>query len=189
MDFFEVVKSRRSVRMYRPDAVPRELLDKMFEAASCAPSAMNEQPWRYYVATGESRRRLGEIMVQGTHYLEEYMAVIGHDLDDQLLHWYTELGGAPVVIAATMPRVDDEFMRLNKHLSVGASIQNLLLAARDLGLGACNLTFSYWVSDEIAKLLGVPEDRVIIALISVGYPADGPVAVAEREHDIACYLD
>lgn len=190
MDLFEAIENRHSIRAYRPDPVPSELLAKMVYAASLAPSAHNEQPWKFYIASGESRKRLGQIMVQGTHYLEDYMVVLGHEMDEHVLHWYSELGGAPAVIACTAPRVNDDFARLNKHLSIGSAIQNMLLAATHLGLGACYLTFSFWVRDEIGAMLGVPEDRVIIALVSVGYPSHGAVAPERLPvDDIAVYRD
>ncbi len=190
MQLFEVLENRHSIRAYRPDPVPRELLDKMVYAASLAPSAFNEQPWRFYIASGESRKRLGEIMVQGTYYLEEYMVVLGHEMNEHVLRWYSELGGAPIVIACTAPRVDDDFARLNKHLSMGAAIQNMLLVATELGLGACMLTFSFWVRDEIGEMLGVPDDRVLIALVSVGYSIEDPVAPGRQlPEDIVVYRD
>lgn len=190
MQVFEALEKRHSIRAYRPDPVPRELLDKMVYAASLAPSAFNEQPWRFYIMSGESRKCLGEIMAQGTHYLEEYMAIIGYEINEQVLRWYSELGGAPTVIACTAPCVDDELEDINKRLSVGMAIQNMLLAATELGLGACIMTFSFWVRDEIGKMLGVPDDRVIVALVAVGYSAEEPLAPERlRVEDIAVYRD
>ncbi|MDZ4179285.1 MAG: nitroreductase family protein [Coriobacteriia bacterium] len=188
MQLFEALENRHSIRAYRSDPVPRELLDRLVYAASLAPSALNEQPWHFYITAGETRQNIGEIMLQGTHYLEEYMAVLGHEMNDHVLQWYSELGGAPVIIACTCPRTDDEFMRMNKHLSMGGATQSMLLAATELGLGACSLTFSFWVRDEIAQMIGVPDDRVIVGLIAVGYPAEEPES-HPRNTDIATYLD
>lgn len=189
MEFTDTVHSRHSIRSFSDQAVPREILEQVFEAAALAPSALNEQPWRFYVASGETRARALEVMAQSTHYLEDYLSVFGKEATDEHLRWYSELGGAPVVVACTMPRVDDEFSRLNKHLSVGAAIQNLLLAATDLGIGACNVTFSFWVRDELAAVFKVPDDRVIIALVVLGYPSEQPPLAPARNTDVAVYLD
>jgi len=185
----EAMENRHSIRAYRPDPVPVELLEKLIYAASLAPSAFNQQPWKYYVATGESRAKLGQIMVQGTHFLEDYLQVIGYEMNEHVLQWYSELGKAPVVIACTLPLIEDDLETLNGLLAAGSSIQNLLLAATDVGLGSCYLTFSYWVRDEIAGMLGVPEDRRIVALIAVGYPAEEPVAPEREVQSIVQYCD
>jgi len=185
----DVMARRHSIRAYSSEPVPLELIEKLMTAASLAPSAFNNQPWRYYIATGESRRKLGEIMVQGTHFLEDYLHVIGHEMNEWVLKWYSELGQAPVVIACTLPVTDDELQNLNGYLATGSSIQNMLLAATEIGLGSCYLTFSYWVSDEIAKMLEVPEDRTIVALIALGYPEEDPVAPPREVQSIAVYRD
>lgn len=180
MLLIDALEQRHSIRAYRPDAVPKELLDKMIYAASLAPSAFNEQPWRYYIVTGESRQRLGEIMVQGTHFLEEYIQMLGHEMNEYVLRWYSELGNAPVVIVCTLQNIDDDFMKYNGYLAIGASIQNMLLTATALGLGSCYMSFSYWVRDEIARMLEVPDDRTIAGLLSVGYPVEEPLAGAQK---------
>lgn len=189
MEFFDTLARRHSIRSFQKRPVERAVLDRLFDAASLAPSALNEQPWRFYVASGEKRREIIQVMAQSTHYLEEYMALLGHEPTEEALRWYSELGDAPVIVAATMPKVDDDFARLNKHLSVAGAIQNLLLAATDMGLGSCNITFSFWVRDELAPVFGVDPDRTIVALVVLGYPTDEPPHAPGRNHDIAVYVD
>lgn len=189
MDVFEAIERRHSVRAFKPDPVPHEVLEKLVTAAAFAPSAMNEQPWRFYVTTGETRRRVGEAMAQGTTHLEEFIDVMGPELHAQAVQWYSELGNAPAVIVCTMPRTDDEFWRLNKHLSIGAAIENMLLAATGLGLGACNITFSFYVRDELAAALDVPDDRSIVAIVAVGYPDEAQPEPPVHDPDVAVYLD
>ena len=189
MDVFEAFERRHSVRSFRPDPVPQEILERIVRAASLAPSAMNEQPWRFYVTTGETRRQVGEAMAQGTTHLEEFIDVLGPELHAQAVQWYSELGDAPVVIVCTMPKAVDEFWQLNTQLSIGAAIQNILLAATGQGLGACNITFSFYVRDELARTLDIPDDRVIAAIVAIGYPADVQPEPPEHRHDVAVFLD
>jgi len=189
MELLDAIASRHSIRSYRPDSVPREVIERLIHAAAHAPSALNEQPWRFYVVSGATRAALGELMFQSTHYLEEYLAVLGHTATPEHLSWYAELGGAPVVIACTMPRTDDDFLLMNKYLSVGGAIENLLLAATDCGLGTCPVTFSFWVRDEIGRLIDVPEDRMIVSLVTLGYPSDQPPVAPAHKTDVAVYLD
>lgn len=189
MDVFEALERRRSVRSFLSDAVPVEALARIVGAAAQAPSAMNAQPWRFYVTTGATRALVGEAMAHGTKHLEEFLDVMGPELHSHAVRWYSELGHAPVVIVCTTPRVDDEFSNLNTHLSVGAAIENMLLAATGLGLGACNITFSFYVRDEIARVLDVPSDRVIVAVVAVGYPSVDQPPAPGHETDVAVFLD
>jgi len=189
MELFEAIEKRRSVRAFRPDPVPQELLERLVRAAAQAPSSMNEQPWRFVVASGQARQAVGEIMAQSTGYLEEYMKLVGHEVTDEVLRWYSELGGAPTVVACTMPRADDEFARLNKLLAVGAAVQNLLLAATEEGLGSCSITFSYWVNDQIAEALGVPDEHMIVCMIVLGFPVSLDEQGPPKLTDVATYLD
>lgn len=189
MELFEAIAKRHSVRSFKSDPVPRETLSRLFDAAAQAPSSMNEQPWLFYVATGKSRQAVGEIMAQSTGYLEEYMKLIGHDVTDEALRWYSELGGAPILIACTMPRVDDDFSRLNKQISIGGAVENLLLAITEEGLGACSITFSFWVSDQIAEVLEIPEDRVIVCMVVLGHPAEAVTDGPPKSTDVVVYRD
>ena len=188
MELFKAISARHSIRSFKDEPVPRELVDKVIEAAAMAPSAMNEQSWRFYVLQGESRNVLGRIMVQGTSYLEEYMEVIGHEVSEQALHWYSELGGAPVAILCTMGRTEDEFIRQDRLISIGGAIENMLLAVTDIGLASCTISFSYWVREELAEAIGVSEDREIVSIVVLGYPGAPPVA-PQHNMDVVEYLD
>lgn len=189
MEFPEVVAKRHSLRDFRADPVPREVLERIVAAASLAPSAANEQPWKFFVATGDSRRELGKLIAQTTIHLSEYMDVLGPKRYEETVSWYSSLGEAPVLIAVASPVTEDALARLNRHLSVGAAIENLLLAAVDQGLGACNITFSHWVEDEIAELLKLPDDWDVLTIIAVGWPGEAPPAAPAHRPSDAVWLD
>jgi len=189
MELYDAIETRHSVRSFNTDDVPRGVLERLVHAAALAPSAMNEQPWHFYVTSGETRARVGEIMSQTTTHLEEYVDLIGPERHAEAVRWYSELGNAPVVIVCSMPKAADPFGRLNKHLSVGTAIQNLLLAATAERLGACSITFAFWVRGELAELLGVPEDDEIVTIIALGYPGEEPPASPPHKADVATFLD
>lgn len=189
MEFQELVAARHSVRSFRADPVPRELIGQILRAASMAPSAMNSQPWRFYVATGATRAELGEILAQSTVHLQEFVDVLPPEKLSEAEAWYSSLGDAPVVIAVAMKCADGEFETLNRHLSVGAAIENLLLAATDVGLATCNVTFSFWVRGELGQLLGVGDDESVVAIVALGYPGDTSPVAPPRDFDVATYLD
>jgi nitroreductase len=188
MDFLDVLAQRHSVRDFADRAVPREVLQRVVGAASFAPSAMNEQPWRFYIAEGATRWRVNEIMAQSTVHLADYMDVLGPERYEAATRWYTDLGGAPVIVCVASPPSDDELNSINRLLSVGAALENVMLAATNEGLGACVITFAFWVRDELAEALGVPEDRKVIALVALGYPGVSPEPPAHSE-DIAVFRE
>jgi len=181
MDFWQVVEARHSIRDFKSDPVSRKSLERLIHAAAAAPSAMNSQPWRYHVATGAARAEVGKIVAQATVHLEEYVEQLGPERFAQAVQWYSSLGDAPVLIAVSSPLPDSDFDRANNLLSIGASIENLLLAAIAEGLGACNITFTSWVREELAEFLGLDEDRIVVAIIAVGHPSEIlPVAPRHR---------
>ena len=128
MEFRELVRERHSIRDFKPDPVPRELIQQAIEAAVMAPSAMNSQPWHFYVATGAARAKVGEIISQSTIHLSEYMDALGPRRYEDTVKWYSYLGEAPVVIGVGTPEVEGDFNLLNKYISLGCSIENLILA-------------------------------------------------------------
>lgn len=189
MQFRDVLERRHSVREFLPDPVDREQLERVVRAGEHAPSSQNEQPWRFYVTSGETRGRLGKVISQTTIHLSEYMDVLGPKGYEDAAHWYSELGKAPVLICVASPAAEDQLAKLNRHLSVGAALENVLLAIVDEGLAACNITYSHWVEDEIADLLGVPEDWDVLMVIAVGKPSDAPAAAPARRPDDTVWLD
>lgn len=188
MELTAVISARHSVRDFTDRVVDHEVMQRILDAASLAPSALNEQPWRFYVAEGETRARVGEIMAQSTVYLTDYIEILGPERYEEAFHWYTDLGGAPVVVGVAMPGTDDVPTLINRCLAVGAATENLLLAVTDEGLGACMVTFSYWVRDELGEAFGLEEGRVIIALVVIGHPNRAAEAPA-HEHDVAVFRE
>jgi nitroreductase len=177
MDIMEAMRQRHSYRSFTDEPVDRALLERVLNAARLAPSAMNAQPWRFHVATGTTRQRVAEVMQQTTVYLDDYLANMGmNDRIEAATKFATDLGDAPVVMAMSIPRSDNEMAALNNTLSAGAALENLLLAATAYGLGTCSITFSYWVRDELAQALEVPADEMIVALIVLGHPSGRPSA-------------
>lgn len=189
MDVFEAIEHRHSIRDFKADAVPRTVIERVVRAASLAPSAANEQPWQFYCCEGSTRAELGRIVAQATVHLSEYMDVLGPKRYEDAVQWYSSLGDAPVLIAVTCVTPDSDFSALTRHISVGAAVENLLLSATSEGLGACNITFSHWVKDEMAALLGVPEDQEIVTIIALGYPTDVPPAAPPKRTDVALWFD
>lgn len=189
MDFWNVVEKRHSIRDYRDTPVPHEVIEKLLHAAALAPSGENLQPWRYHVATGAHREEIGAIMSQATVHLSEYLEMQGPEHRDMLVKWFSSLGDAPVIIGVSVADSDSELGRLNNLLSVGASVQNLLLAATNEGLGGCNITFGWWMRDELAEAFNIGEGRTIASIVTLGYPSDVPPVAPEHQSDVADWYE
>jgi nitroreductase len=189
VEFEEVLESRHSVREFRAEGIPRDILQRVIHAAATSPSAENEQPWTFYLASGKTRADLGSIIAQTTVYLNDYIEVLGPERYDDAVKWFTSFGDAPVLIAIVVPDSENEFQLTNRLLSVGAALENLLLAAAAEGLGACPFTFSYWVRSEMAELLELPDGQSVVSVVAIGWPADAKSRTPRKRDDVAIWLD
>lgn len=188
MDLYDAIMSRHSVRAFTSEDVDSAALDRMLRAAMAAPSAGNAQPWHFYVVTGDTRERVGGAMAQSTVHLKDYIDELPPERIEAAERFYANLGGAPVLVALSVPRSDDPMGRTHNDIAAGCAIENLLLAARAEGLGACNLTVPSWVMDELDEILEVPVDRELVSITIVGHPAEAPLA-PEHSFDHVTVLD
>ncbi|MCS7125036.1 MAG: nitroreductase family protein [Candidatus Bathyarchaeota archaeon] len=162
MDVFEAIKGRRSIRAFREADVLSDVIERLIEAASWAPSAGNIQPWEFIIVRNpETKRRLAEAAL-GQSFVEEAPVVIVVCADEER----SARGYGPR--GRTLYCIQD----------TAAAIQNIHLAAYALGLGTC------WVGafreDEARKILNIPEGIRPIAIIPVGYPAEAPLPRSRR---------
>lgn len=187
-ELYELMRKRRSIRKYKPDAVPRDVLERILEAASWAPSGKNLQNWRFFVLQGKYR----DDYVQ---YSQKAWLHLQPTLEKRLkpsLYAFTErffftLGEAPVVILAYNQPNPEE----NNQTSLGSvymAVQNLMLAAEAEGLGTCPMGSPLEVKAEVDRFLGVEgTDLQLVCGVTVGYPDHEPPA-APRQPDRVTWL-
>ncbi|MHB1323234.1 MAG: nitroreductase family protein [Coriobacteriia bacterium] len=187
MEVFDAIRSRRSVRAFETRPVDREIIERLIDAATHAPSRMNAQPWHFHVCTGDARKRVAEVMAMNTAYVQEYLDVLGPEVIEYAARFYADLGSAPVVIGISTSRVDDPTVWLDDTISVGAALENFLLTVVDEGLAACSLTAPHWIRDRLVKVFEVPEGSDLMALIVLGYGREIPHE-KERHTDVVTYL-
>lgn len=150
MDIYEVFKTRRSIRSYRPIPVPDESLNKILETTRIAPSGSNRQPWKFIIVKDDALKK-----------------EVAHACSNQL--W---IAGAPIVIVACGWKIDysrGEYMGdMSFLVDVSIAFTHLMLAARAEGIGTC------WIgafdNTSIKKLLEIPEDVDVVAVTPLGYP-------------------
>jgi nitroreductase len=185
-DLFEIIRTSRSMRRLKPDPVPRELIRKILEAGTCAPSGGNMQRWRFLVIrdpevkqrVGALYRRAWDEIVAPRYRSGEPAPGSSRERFDRMLAAAEHLGHhiheAPVWI---MPCLQGEAPTRTAGSSIYPAVQNMLLAARALGLGATLTTLYLNFEKEAEAALGLPPDWHSYALIPIGYPIGkfGPV--------------
>lgn len=192
MDAQEALLNRCSIRRYLKKVVSPELIVKIMTAAIWAPSGGNSQPWRFYVATGAKRDTLVQAMIDASGpdspSPEEYetmakrieeadqgdMGLMQMGQEGMKLGQYGSLRfyEAPVVIAVAASGQKAG----SSHQSIGAAVENLLIAAHAEGHGTCWLGIPLRYKDRIIEVLGIPDDEVLVTTVSLGYPDnDSPI--------------
>lgn len=154
MDAIEALKTRRSVRSYQDKSVPREAIETIIDSARLAPSANNIQPWEFVVVTEPgTRKRIAELADYGKFIAD---------------------AGACVAVFAK---------GVKHYLEDGsAATENILVAAHALGLGTCWVAgYKKDYAEPVRELLGVPDGQMLVALISLGYPAEKPEPHGKRD--------
>jgi nitroreductase len=172
------IHQRHSVRMFQDQAVPEESLLAMLRSANTAPSAHNQQSWRFVVIRDEKKRELVNLVI-------EKSAEFPHSASILLRMAARSIGSAPVIIAVTNTGETIEhglklfnlessqafdFLRTMEIQSSAAAVENLLLAATSLGLGAVWLGILYLIKDTVLQFLGEPKGE-FMAVIPVGFPS------------------
>ena len=151
MELFEAIYTRRSIRRYSPKKIENNLVDKIIYAGMYAPSAVNKQPWHFIVFENKDTRKTITNIHPNAFMLNEADKAILICYDEKLQH---DEGFGPI--------------------DCSAAVQNMLLAAHALNLGAC------WIGVyprkermiNIQKIFGLPEHVIPFALIALGYPSE-----------------
>lgn len=187
MEFKEVIARRRSIRKYRPDPIPEEFIMQILEAARLAPSGTNRQPWRFLVAKSqEVRDRLKDAAI-GQKFIAQAPVVIVCCADLNTfantrvrMEELVQSGALTAEDVNTYPGIDyrpENTEELKKFipkamLNTAIAVQQLILAATDLGLG------STWVQlfdpKKVLKAVKLPPNLLVTALVPVGYADQDP---------------
>ena len=174
-DFFETLYAQRAIRKFKPDPVPRDLIDRVIEAATRAPSGGNRQPWAFVVVTDRSKReRIGE------WYHEGWVAMYESDpsrprnaVYRSAEHLALHLADAPALIFPCIAAREGGEPAFGSGSSIYPAAQNLMLAATALGLGTVITTFHRRREADVKALLGIPEGYATSCMIPIGWPAEG----------------
>jgi len=173
MNILDHLKQRRTVRRFKPDTIPREAMDAIFEAAMWAPSHANAQPWEFVVVGPRARAKL---LAMFQAKAEELLA--DPDLPAPKRKNVTilkeDFGGAPSMVAVVSRPPADDLETVENPLSCAVAVQNMTLEAWDQGIGTVWLSLG--VAPPVRGILGLGEGETVVALLAMGYPAEVPPA-------------
>jgi nitroreductase len=147
MDLLEGIYTRRSVRQYTDQPVEREQLVEIIRAGTWAPSGLNNQPWRFVIIKGSVVRHELARMTKYNFIIEKASACIAVFIDKSTM-----------------------YNKVKDHQAMGACMQNMLLAAHGLGLGAVWLGEILKNASAVRRLLELPAEMEIMAVIAIGHP-------------------
>ena len=160
MDFLELVKLRHSVRQYSAREVEKEKLEYVLECARLAPSAVNKQPWHFYVVQGAEVKRALDACYVREWFAQAPLCIVACVDDGQA--WVRSADG-----------------KNHADIDVAIAVEHICLAAAAQGLGSC------WVCnfdvERCAQVLQLPEGRRPVALIPIGYPLTDEVPAKGRK--------
>jgi nitroreductase len=141
LDVFEAIKTRRSIRKYKPYAIPLEELRRILETARIAPSAGNRQPWRFIVVRDERNRNALAKMANNQLFIAD---------------------AAAIVVATGDPQISQKW----HDRDVMIAVEHMVLAATALGYGTCWI--GAFDEAQVKKLLHIPENIKVVALLPIG---------------------
>jgi nitroreductase len=181
----ETIAQRRSIRKFEDKPIPKKVLEQILGAGTRAPSGKNRQPWRFYVVQGEKRAEMVRLMRAGIAKLEKEGVNSGSskwsaNIMEQapvtvfVFNPYAEFDQAPQDIA-------DALMNIVDVQSAGAAIQNMLLAALELGIGSLWICDVFYAIEELSGWLG--ENHQLIAAVALGYADESPGARPRKTVD------
>ena len=188
MNVKDAISKRRSIRRFKPDPVPDELILQLLESARLAPSGSNTQPWRFIVVKdAETRQKLQSASYNQRH-IGQAPVIIACCADIKAFGEFPERVEELIPAGALPEKTREVFVPSLKkggmsadikwHLLIAATgntdiaIEHMALQAVELGLGTC---WVRWFDDnKVKEILEIPKNIEVIALLPIGYPAEEP---------------
>ena len=176
----QAIEDRRSIRKFKPDAIAREDLVQILEAARIAPSAKNDQPWKFLVLGERSREAALSAMDEGIRCRMELEDANRRGLASAA-HTLRVMRSAPEIVlivrpSGTHPRAEisglERVLEILDSVSVGAAVENMLLEAQAMGVGTLWIGNTIFAYEEIVAALNI--EGQLLGAVALGYPDENP---------------
>jgi nitroreductase len=177
MDAITAIRRRTSVRRFRPDPVDRGAIQTVLDCAVRAPNHKLTEPWRFAVLTGEAKRRFADLRAR--YRRRKFADPASAEATDSAEKMRAETEETPVVIVVACAVSRDEMRREEDYAATMMAVENLLIAAESLDLGTYIRTGGMMRDPELAAIIKLEEEFRIVAMVSLGYPAE-PAAPRRR---------
>ena len=185
MNVLEAIAARRSIRKFKDEPISDEALRTILTAATQAPSSKNRQPWRFVVVKGEKRAEMVRAMREGIEKAKSRGEDIGSSewtakvMEEAAatIFVFNPYGLAPWLAHS----IEQMFMDLVNTQSIGAAIENMVLAAQELGIGSVWICDVFEAYEELRVWMG--EEGRMIAAVSLGYADERPGARPRKSVD------
>lgn len=180
-EFYQLLESRKSIRKYKPEPVPQEVIERILAAGMQAPSGKNRQNWRFFVVTGTKRDEYLKYSQKSWLGIKDVLAKkLKPSLYQFTERFFYTLGDAPVIIFAYSHNDSEE----RYHTSIGSvymAVENMNLACLVEGLGSCTMGAPLEIKSEVDKFLGVDQleeykkgELELLCALVCGYPDHSP---------------
>ncbi len=187
MDVSEVIKSRRSIRKFKPDPVPDEKIRLLLESARLAPSGTNTQPWRFIVVKDDNTKKKLRKASHNQRHIKSAPVIIVCCADLNAFKDFPERVDELIETGALPERTREVFIPYLKRgmstvtrdalmvaaaANVAIAVEHIVLQAVEIGLGTCWVR--WYEDDDVKEILDIPVNVEVMALLPVGIPDEGP---------------
>lgn len=194
--FYDLVEKRKSIRKFKNQVVPQDVLERIMTAATHAPSGKNRQNWRFFVVQGVKKEAYLQLSQKSWNGIKDILAQrLKPSLYQFTERFFYTLGEAPVLVFAYSYNDSDE-KYLTSVGSVYMAVQNLNLACVAEGLGCCTMGAPLEIKDEVDRFLGVdqwPEYKQgqveLLCAVALGYPDHEPPKAARNSEGKIVWLN
>lgn len=193
MDLFNAIKERKSIRAFKPDPVPRKKVEEILQWVTNAPSAINLQPWEFFVVMGEEKERLSRRLirsykekqiscspgnvkpladqftkrgVQSFQLMDPYLKEMGTEFNAFINEGSCNFYGAPVAVILCL---DNAFSKA-RLVDIGVALGYLVLVAQASGLATCPIGLINAYEDDIKEVLSIPDNKDVVIGVALGHP-------------------
>jgi nitroreductase len=173
MDVIYAIETRRSIGRVKQDPVPRDLIERILESAVHAPNHRITEPWRFHVFTGKGRGELARVRAEIARLQAEAEGEDEELAAGRISRERKKAFRAPVVVAVICESGRDEVETLENYAACAAAVQNMLLTAHALGLGAMWRTGPVAYHDHMREFLDLEEGDKVVAHLYLGFPDMG----------------